>query len=152
MMNIKIAELMTERVMTATPHQSFAHVRQLMQDHNVSCLPVAGPEGEPVGIITTRDLLGGHADGTPVSQFMTSTVYTVPLYGDPSLAARVMRNHHIHHVIVTHERQIAGILSAFDLLKLVEDHRFTMKNPPTVSSRKGGRRKKDELAAEVGGE
>ena len=32
-----------------------------------------------------------------------------------------------------------GILSAFDLLKLVEDHRFTMKNPPT-RSKKGNQR------------
>ena len=60
---------------------------------------------------------------------------TVPQYGDPSLAARIMRNHKIHHVIVTHEQKVVGIISSFDLLKLVEDHRYVMKNPPTPKKR-----------------
>jgi signal-transduction protein with cAMP-binding, CBS, and nucleotidyltransferase domain len=59
-----------------------------------------------------------------------------------------MRNHHIHHVIVTHEQRIVGIISSFDLLKLVEDHRFVMKNAPTLSKKAGGRRKKEELHSE----
>jgi signal-transduction protein with cAMP-binding, CBS, and nucleotidyltransferase domain len=51
-----------------------------------------------------------------------------------------MRNHKIHHVIVTHEHHVVGVISAFDLLKLVEDHRFVAKNPPTASERKGSKR------------
>ena len=66
---------------------------------------------------------------------MSNVVYVVPQYDDVSIAARVMRNHRIHHVVVTHEKKIVGILSAFDLLKLVEDHRFSMKNPPTRKRR-----------------
>ena len=134
-MTVTIAELMAERVITVTPHQTFEHVRKLMQEHQVSCVPVLGPDNNPVGIVTTTDLLGDHARGTPVSRFMSSKVYTVPLYGKPSLAARIMRNHHLHHVVVTHEQQVAGILSSFDLLRLVEDHRFVMK-PAATSSKK----------------
>ena len=44
-----------------------------------------------------------------------------------------MRNHRIHHVVVTHEKKVVGILSAFDLLKLVEDHRFVMKSAPQAA-------------------
>ena len=143
-MNVTISELMNPRVMTAQPHQTFGHVKQVMHENKISCMPVVSPEGEPVGIVTATDLLDEHADGTPLSQFMTEHVYTVPAYGDPSLAARIMRNHHIHHVIVTHEKEIVGIISSFDLLKLVEDHRFTMKNAPSTSKRHGGKRKKAE--------
>jgi signal-transduction protein with cAMP-binding, CBS, and nucleotidyltransferase domain len=57
-----------------------------------------------------------------------------------STAARIMRNHKIHRVVVTHEHQVAGVLSAFDLLKLVEDHRFVAKNAPTVPKRGGSKR------------
>jgi signal-transduction protein with cAMP-binding, CBS, and nucleotidyltransferase domain len=71
---------------------------------------------------------------------MTEKVYTVPRYDDVSSAARVMRNHKIHHVVVTHEQQVVGILSSFDLLKLVEDHRFVPKNAPTGSKRQGSKR------------
>jgi signal-transduction protein with cAMP-binding, CBS, and nucleotidyltransferase domain len=46
-----------------------------------------------------------------------------------------MRNHKIHHLIVTHEQKVVGILSAFDLLKLVENHRFIDKNAPDINKR-----------------
>ena len=74
------------------------------------------------------DVLQADKSGTPISQVMSEHVYTVPKYSDVSLAARVMRNHKIHHVIVTHEGRLVGLLSSFDLLRLVEDHRFVMKN------------------------
>ena len=88
----------------------------------------------------TSDLLHDRPDGAPVSRFMTKKLYNVPQYGDVSLAARVMRNHKIHHVVVTHEQKVVGILSSFDLIKLVEDHRFVMKGAPTASKRKGSKR------------
>lgn len=142
-MNTKIEELMNSRVMTAQPHQTFGHVKKLMHDHSISCLPVVGPDKEPVGIVTASDLLDGHPDGSHISQFMSRNVYTVPVYGDPSLAARIMRNHHIHHVVVTHEQEVVGIISSFDLLQLVENHRFVMKDAPTKSKRKGKRQKSE---------
>jgi len=37
------------------------------------------------------------------------------------------------------EQKIVGVLSAHDLLKLVEGHRFVMKNAPTPS-KKGNKR------------
>jgi hypothetical protein len=43
-------------------------------------------------------------------------------------------------VVVTHEKKVVGVLSSFDLLKLVEGHRFVAKNPPTESRRKGSTR------------
>lgn len=146
-MNAKVRDLMVNQVMTATPHQTYAHVKDVLAKHRASCLPVVGPEGEPVGIITASDLLVEHADATPISKFMSTKVYTVPEYSDVSLAARIMRNHHIHHVVVTNEQKLVGIISSFDLLELVEDHRFVMKNAPDVSKKKkGGKRRKEELS------
>lgn len=142
-MNATIADLMTEKVMTATPHQTVGHVREVMRTHSISCMPVVGPDGAPVGIVTSTDVLRADKEGTPISAIMTEKVYTVPQYSDVSLAARMMRNHKIHHVLVTHEGQLAGLISSFDLLRLVEDHRFVMKNAPTVSKH-GGKRKKTE--------
>ncbi len=139
-MNAKIESLMNPNVMVAQPHQKFAHVKKVMQEHGISCLPVAGHDGDPVGIVTATDLLDEHPDGLPISQFMSKKVFTVPVYGDPSLAARIMRNHHIHHVVVTHEKEIVGIVSSFDLLQLVEDHRFVMKSAPSKSKRSGKRK------------
>lgn len=133
-MNAKVDDLMVGPVMTTTPSQTAGHVREIMAKHKVSCIPVVGPDQEAVGIVTATDLLRPHQPGTPVSQIMSSQVYTVPRYADVSLAARVMRNQHIHHVVVTHEKRVVGILSSFDLLKLVEEHRFVMKDAPKTGN------------------
>ena len=135
-MNTKVADVMVANVVTVQPHHSAEHVRKLLNKHGFQVVPVIGPANEPVGILSISDLIrDDHAPGTPVSHFMTKKVFTVPKYEGVHVAARIMRNHSIHHVVVTHEQQIVGILSAFDLLRLVEDHRFVMKNPPTTSKK-----------------
>jgi len=138
--NVKVKDLMREQVVTAEPHQSVDHVRRLMERNRIHAVPVVDPEGRVVGIVSTTDLLGDVNGGSPVSGIMTEKVFSVPAYEEVSVAARVMRNHEIHRVVVTHEQKIVGILSAFDLLALVEERRFAMKNPPSASARKGSKR------------
>ncbi len=139
-MSIKVEELMTALVITAQPHQSVEHVRNMLENNSISAVPVVDSDGHPVGIVSSTDLVHELKAGTPISQIMTEKVYTVPQYDDTSIAARVMRNHGIHRVVVTHEQKVVGMLSAFDLLKLVESHRYVAKNAPTPSKRKGGKR------------
>ncbi|MEO3429196.1 CBS domain-containing protein [Pelagibius sp. CAU 1746] len=129
-MNIKIADLMAKRVISAQPHHSVDHLRGLMERNRIHAVPVVGPEGEAAGIVTTADVARKLKGETPVKRIMTTRVYCVPAYNDVSAAARVMRKHRIHHVVVTHEKRVVGILSSLDLLKLVEGHRFTAKNAP----------------------
>ena len=139
-MNVKVNELMTSSVVTAEPHQSVQHVRAMLENNGISAVPVVDAEHSPVGIISSTDLAQDLKGGTPISAIMTEKVYTIPQYDDVSIAARVMRNHGIHRVVVTHEKKVVGMLSAFDLLKLVEDHRYVAKNAPTRSKRKGSKR------------
>ena len=139
-MNVKIHDLMTASVVTAQPHYSVEHVRGILEHNSISAVPVTDSDGRPVGIVSATDLAQNLKSGSPVSQIMSEHVYTVPQYDDVSVAARIMRNHKIHRVVVTHEQQIVGMLSAFDLLKLIENHRFAAKNPPTQSKRKGNKR------------
>jgi CBS domain-containing protein len=144
-MNAKVADLMVSPVMTTTAHQTFGHVKNVLRKNGGSCMPVVNPDHEPIGMVTASDLLHDHPDGKSVSSFMTKKVYTVAQHSDVSLAARIMRNHKIHHVVVTHKKKVVGIISSYDLLKLVEDHRFVMKNGPT-ESKKSGKRGKLEIA------
>ena len=139
-MNVKVADLMVPNVVTTTPHKTVGHVKTMMRNSNIRVLPVVGPEDEALGIVSASDLLDDVSDETPVSRVMTEKVYTVAQYDDVHVPARVMRNHRIHHVVVTHESRVVGILSSFDLMKLVEDKRFVMKNPPTESSRRKKKR------------
>jgi CBS domain-containing protein len=133
--NVDIDTVMQAPVMTTTPHQTVGHVRQVMSDNRISAMPVVGPESEPLGMVTASDFLDDHPEGAPVSQIMSEPVLTVPRYDGPHIAARIMRNHHIHHVVVTEDKKVVGIVSAYDLLRLVEDHRFTAKPGPTPSKK-----------------
>ncbi len=135
-MNITVAEIMRSPVMTVTKHQTCGHAATLMVTKRVSALPVVGPGDEPIGMVTASDLIERHADSTPVSSFMSKDPLTVPVNEGPHVAARIMRNHHIHHVIVVDDHRVVGMVSAYDLLRLVEDHRFQMKQAPTPPSRK----------------
>lgn len=139
-MNVKVNELMTESVVTAEPHQSIEHVRKMLEKNGISSVPVVDSDGHPVGIVSRTDLVQELKPGAPISDIMTEKVYSVPQYDNVNIAARVMRNHKIHRVVVTHEQKVVGMLSAFDLLKLVEGHRFVAKNAPTESKRKGSKR------------
>ncbi len=130
-MNVKISDLMHKKVVTAAPNDSVADVRALLEKHRIHAVPLVDGDGGLYGIISTVDLVEA-VDGTVgVSRFATRRVTTLPQYNDISAAARVMRKRKIHHLVVTHEQEVVGILSSFDLLQLVEDHRFVMKVAPT---------------------
>ena len=90
-MNVKIADLMAKRVITAQPHHTVEHLRGLMERNRIHALPIVGPEKEALGIVTTADLAAKVKDATPASKVMTNGVRAVPAYNDVSVAAKIMR-------------------------------------------------------------
>ncbi len=135
-MNVKIADLMSELVMVAESWRTINHVRALMERNSISAVPVVDEDGSPVGIVTATDLIPDLDGNKEISTIMTPGVTAIPQYNDISAAARVMRKNRIHHVVVTHEKKVVGIISSFDLLQLVEDRRFVPKQGPTTSKKK----------------
>lgn len=135
-MNVKIADLMAKNVVTTHPHKTIGHVKKMMRKNNISSVPVVDTDNKPVGIVTTNDFRIKLKDTEPVSKLLSDHVYSVPAYNDASVAAKVMQNYKIHHVLVTHEKEIVGIVSSFDLLKLLDDNKYVPKNPPTKSKKK----------------
>lgn len=139
-MNVTIDELMSKDVLSAQPHHTAEHISHMLDKHGFHVVPIVGPDDEPVGIVSSSDLIKkGTKDGAPASTFMTENPYCVNQYDKPHIAARIMRNHKIHHVLVTHEKKLVGIISAFDLLKLVEEHRYVPKNAPSAKKNKDKR-------------
>lgn len=130
---------MVKSVITTMPHKTVGHAQSIMAKNRVKSIPIVDSEMAVKGIITSTDMLNGTSEATPVSHVMIKDVYTIPAYSDVHIAARMMRNHKINHLVVTDEKKIVGVLSAHDLLKLVEDHRFVMKNPPTPTKKRNQR-------------
>jgi CBS domain-containing protein len=144
-MKVKVQDLMSKNVITAQPHQTVATIKEKMTKHKLNSIPVVSTENEPVGVVSASDIVVVEKAGLPISHIMTDKVYTVPEYDDVSVAARMMRNHKIHHLMVTKDKALVGIISSFDLLKLVEGRRFEMKNPATPKAKGKGKRSKAEL-------
>ena len=134
-MNVKIADVMAKRVISAQPHHTVERVRTLMQRNRIHAVPIVGTEGEALGIVTSVDLSEDLKNGTPVNRVMSGKVRAVPAYNGVSVAARIMRKHKIHHIVVTHEKKVVGMISSFDLLQLVEGRRFAIKGAPSKSKR-----------------
>jgi len=141
-----VADLMSSSVITISRSQTIAQAHDLMTKHKIHAIPVVNSEGEPIGVVTSTDLLERPKQETLVGQAMTKGTLTIPQYSGLHMAARMMRNHKIHHLIVTHEKKVVGIISSFDLLKLVEDRRFKMKSQPSRPKKGGGKRRKEEDA------
>ena len=56
---------------------------------------------------------------------MSTFVRTIKADAGASEAARIMRKHKIHHIVVTDQTKVVGIVSSLDLLGLVEKQKFT---------------------------
>ena len=144
-MSVKVQDLMSNNVITTQPHFTVGQLKERMAKRSVSNVPVVSPDNEPIGVVSASDLIAAEKEGSPISNIMSEKVYTIPEYEDVSVAARMMRNHNIHHLIVTEEQKVVGVISSFDLLQLVEGRRFVMKNPPTPKGKGRGKRAKAEL-------
>ncbi len=137
--DVKVADLMAPDVVTVQRHHTEEQARDLMQRNGFHALPVVDSDVTVAGIVSSQDLAANLKGSTPIGSVMTSEVYIIPQYNDVHHAARLMRNHKIHHVVVPQEKKVVGVLSSFDLLKLVEQHRFVMKAGPTPSRREARR-------------
>ncbi len=90
-----------------------------MRDRGISSVLVSGDEP---GIITDRDLRGrvlaaGLGPGTPIDGIATRPVLTLPDTAPIHEAVTFMLHHQIHHLAVTSDGQITGIVSNGDLLR-----------------------------------
>lgn len=143
-MKIQVHDLMSTNVVMIQPHYTAEQIRQKFSDKKINTAPVVDSEQTPLGIVSSSDLIADIKNNTPASTFMTDSVFTIPEYEGVEVAARMMRNHKIHHLIVTKEKKVIGIISSFDLLKLVENKKFEIKNPSTPKKRGLGSRSKAE--------
>ncbi len=123
-----VSDLMASEVLTASPQEPLGALRERMTHCGVHALPVVDEEDHPLGMVTVTDLLAEVSEDTPAEEIMSRDVTVIPAYSRVHDAARAMLNHHTHHLIVTHEKKVIGILSSFDILHLVADGRFVHKS------------------------
>lgn len=95
----------------------------LMRRHDVGSVLLTDVAGAPVGMFTLKDLRDRVAHGDcditqPVARVMTPRPFSLPDTAPAFEAALAMARHTIHHVVVTHDGQVAGVISEKDLFAL----------------------------------
>ena len=96
-------------------------VAKIMKDKHVGCLPVCGANQKIVGLVTDRDLvLRGMAcnkdtNTTPVSEIMTTKLYSVAPDEDVNQATKTMCDCQVKRIPVVENDNMVGILTLADI-------------------------------------
>ncbi|KOV53579.1 CBS domain-containing protein [Streptomyces sp. AS58] len=135
-----VSDVMTQTVAAVGRRASFKEIAQLMQDWQISALPVIEGEGRVVGVVSEADLLpkeelrddpdAGYlelrqpvdvakAAALTAGDLMSSPAVTVRAAATLAEAARIMAREGIKRLPVVEEAGLlAGVVSRADLLKV----------------------------------
>lgn len=146
MTGLTARDLMTPDVVTVPPETPVMAVARMLADRGISAVPVLGPEGQLLGIVTEGDLirrLAGEEDrpvswlgalfadparqadryarthGATARDVMTETIVAVAPDTPASRIAGLMEENGIRRVLVTEGGRLRGIVSRADLLRAV---------------------------------
>ncbi|MFL5827740.1 MAG: CBS domain-containing protein [Thermoleophilaceae bacterium] len=116
---MRISEVMTHSVVTADCGVPLSDVGALMRDRNVGSVVIC-EHGQPVGVITDRDLaLAVVADGvdvaSPVGDQATRPLVTGEVEMELEEAVALMVQHRIRRLPVLEGSELAGIVTIDDL-------------------------------------
>ncbi len=140
---------------------SVAKLNRFLTEHEISGAPVVDYSDRVVGVVSQTDIvrlisrdvspdmsfyncpfndlgqcaeISGDICDRPVRDIMERRVHSVTPRHDLSIAARMMRNLHIHRLIVLEANRPIGILSGLDLLKVLESPELLARYYPLASS------------------
>jgi CBS domain-containing protein len=135
-------EIMTSSVRTATPETPLREVAAMMRDGDVGSLPVVD-SGRLVGIVTDRDIVvraiaDGNDSSAPVSEAMTTEIFSVRPDDFVFEAIRLMGDKQVRRIPVVGESgELAGIIAIADIALEMEDEREIAETLEEISSGTG---------------
>jgi CBS domain-containing protein len=135
----KCSEIMTKSVRTAGRNMSIRDVAAMMRDGDMGSVPVV-EDGKLVGIVTDRDIVvRALADGkdaaTPVSEAMTTEIFSVKPDDFVFEAVRLMGDRQVRRIpVVSDDGRLAGIIAMADVALETEDQREIAETLEEISS------------------
>ena len=133
---LHVSDLMSRNVTTIGAADSCHEAVTRMVRRKIRHLPVVGPDGSLVGIVTDRDLrhhlfeprilkdigtisVDAMLKAVPVEEVMSSPVVTVGPWDDLEAAARVMLEDKVGSLPVVENGRVVGIITETDLLRRI---------------------------------
>lgn len=118
---MKVRECMCSQVSCIAPNASLSEAAKLMQQQHIGCVPVCDNNKNVVGLVTDRDIVlrgvacNKDSNKTPVSDIMTTKVYTVAPDAEVNEASNIMCECQVKRVPVIENDLIVGIITLGDL-------------------------------------
>ncbi|HET7027414.1 MAG TPA: CBS domain-containing protein [Candidatus Limnocylindrales bacterium] len=139
-----VRDVMTRSVVTARPETPLKEVARLLVEHAISGLPVVGPDGRVLGVVSEADFLikerGAAAvrrrplaslfgDSTQTrrqlakvaassaGEAMTGPAITIEVDQTPDEAAAIMVRQRVNRLPVTEDGRLVGIVTRADLIR-----------------------------------
>lgn len=139
-----VRDVMQTAVVTLCPAMSARDAERILGEHRISGAPIVDDEGRVLGVVSQsdlvrldaarpsnaaagaffsdvddyRDLAALPADESvvPVTSVMSREVLSVAPDAPLQQAARLMRKHHVHRLLVVEDGVLRGVVTALDLL------------------------------------
>jgi CBS domain-containing protein len=124
-----ITDSMRKKLETIEKSASVQEAAKKMTDKNVSSLIVVGPDGKPQGLVTERDLVRKvclndlRTSLVTNEQIMSSPLITIDSKSSPSVAADMMLQYNVRHLLVidkSDENKPIGIVTPLDFTRYQE--------------------------------
>lgn len=125
--NKPLRDVMTRGVVTVPMDATVKQIATMLSKQGLSAVAVISPDGEAMGVISEIDILKviGKEDweNLPAESMMTSPIEIVKPTSTLGEAAKIMREKHIHRLLIFSERGVGasqrpiGILSASDIVR-----------------------------------
>ncbi|MBX2860663.1 MAG: CBS domain-containing protein [Vampirovibrio sp.] len=149
-----VKDVMTTKLITARDSMNIRDFHALLLEHRITGTPVVDGKHNLLGVITLSDILVKDRvlyeldeymvqddlvkwlrKGT-VKDHMTKKLIAVPPTMTLEAAAQLMENRHIHRVFVAEagNKELLGVLSAFDLAKVITKWAKIVQKDATSSS------------------
>jgi signal-transduction protein with cAMP-binding, CBS, and nucleotidyltransferase domain len=117
---VRLSEIMTAGVVTASPGASAISVARQMRDHRVGSVVIVDHAGSPLAMITDRDLaLRVFAEGVDAGSAVGEHASRPLVRGEPAMeleeAAALMVRHRVRRLPVVDAGRLAGIVTLDDI-------------------------------------
>ena len=121
-MDKTISSLMTKNILAVGADDTVDRVEAIMNSHKLSCVPVIDSKGGCFGVISSSDLVHFHAlhkNQKAERAWEVCTHKVIEVGSDLSVkeAAELMVRNKIHHIVVTENESIKGIVSSIDIVR-----------------------------------
>lgn len=120
-------DVMQSDILAVSPDTRVLDIHRMFVEEEIHGAPVVDDDGEVCGVVSTLDLLRvvrdelepAVDDGLTARDAMSRELVSVSPTATVAEIANVMRSQRIHRVLVIDDKELVGVITTFDLLRVL---------------------------------